>query len=1757
MIKASRYSRLLYRFFLPALGLLAAAAGLQAATLPAGFIEENVGSSWSEPIGIAFGKNGDGTKDRAYVWERGGKVWIVENGVKLSAPLLDISEEVGGWRDYGLSGFALDPNFQTNGHFYVLYVVDRHHLMKHGTPQYNAATNEYYAATIGRITRYTARTADDFRTADPASRKILVGETKSTGFPILHQSHGTGSLVFGTDGTLLASCGDGASYSAMDNGGTAGGSYGTQGLADGIITAAENIGAFRCQLLDSLSGKIIRIDPRTGDGIASNPHYQAGSPRSARSRMWARGLRNPLRFTLKPGTGGHNPAAANPGALFIGDVGWNSAEDLEVADTGGKNFGWPLYEGYSQQAQYWAARPSGMNATDHSPPKSSWRGSARVLASNGTVYQFGASGNPVPGPNFSGNSSTGGVWYQGTDFPADWRNVYFHADYGAGWIKAFDFNGSHFVTRQRAFLSGSPVVCVATHPETGGLYYVGWNDGVKKISYVPSGNRPPVAAAAASHSTGASPLRVQFSSAGSRDPEGQVLTYAWDFGDGTTSTAAHPLKTYTSATARAYTATLTVKDPANNTASATTIVSINNTAPQAAITSPAEGQTFALTGGAVTLPLTASVSDAEHAAATLSYKWETFLVHNTHEHGEPVQTTPAGSAIITPLPPDEEAFYLYKIVLTVTDPLGASTRVERSIFPASTFPAGVAPYAAIGTPAPVVNGPFTVPVTFSENVTGLAAADFVIVNGTAATLTGSGRSYQMTVAPAAAGEITIALPAGRCVDATNVPNAAGLSVSTIYAPPPPNAAPVLAAIAAQSTVRGSAVSLALSASDADGDTLTWSATGLPAGLAINPATGFISGTVSATANASYNASVSVSDGKDSATRTFTWATTAPPNQPPVLAAIAAQSTVRGTAVSLALSASDADGDALTWSATGLPAGLAINATTGLISGTVSATANASYNASVSVSDGKDAASRTFTWATTAPIPANQPPVLAAIAAQSTVRGTAVSLALSASDADGDVLTWSATGLPAGLAIHPNTGLISGTVSATANDSYNASVSVSDGKDSASRTFTWTTTAPTPANQPPVLAAIPVQSHVRGFAISLALSAHDPDGDALSWSAAGLPPGLGINASTGLIAGSISLTAAASYNVTATVSDGQASASRSFIWSTTAPSPGLKAEYYAGDNFGTKKLERVDSAITFYWPDGASPAAGIPHDYFSARWTSKLLPAVSGAHTFWVDCDDGFRLWVNGQLVLDKWNPTPWTHFDLPSATISLEAGKLYDFKAEFQDFFSDALAVVGWSAPGLNKQHIPASRFFLPEPEADLTAPGVTLATASTSVTTDFTVQATFTEPVSGLEAADFQLTNATAGALSGSGTQYTLAISPTASGQVSILLPAGKAADAAGNGNTASNTVSVAYTAPAQNQPPTLASPGPQTAAKGLPVTLPLTASDPDGNALTFTASALPPGLSINPGTGVILGSVAASAASSYASLVTVSDGSLSASISIAWTIIDPPATPEPGLKGEYFAGQDFSTLKLTRIDATPSFYWPDTASPGGGVPGDYFSVRWTGRLKAPATGNWQFFADVDDGIIIKVNGQTLLDHWNKTPATYWGLPSTPIALEKDVFYDFEVDFQDFFSDAYIQLSWAGPGVGQQGLPASALFLPVAAQASGSSQQRLAANASAVETDLPRLEKSLRFTSSEENGLELSFDQRPLFRERVGLQWSSDMATWHDLPRECSLIKGTDDGLERMRVPSLRGTIKSQCARLGLPSSVADKPLFFRVRVL
>ena len=153
-------------------------------------------------------------------------------------------------------------------------------------------------------------------------------------------------MVFGEDGTLLVSCGDGATADTVDQGGSVNPAAMPLKLWPMASSGRRrDIGAFRSQLVDCLNGKVLRIDPATGNGLPSNPYYDAANPRSARSRVWALGLRNPYRMSLRPNTGSHFPPDGNPGVLYVGNVGWNTWESLNVITGPRQNFGWPMFEG--------------------------------------------------------------------------------------------------------------------------------------------------------------------------------------------------------------------------------------------------------------------------------------------------------------------------------------------------------------------------------------------------------------------------------------------------------------------------------------------------------------------------------------------------------------------------------------------------------------------------------------------------------------------------------------------------------------------------------------------------------------------------------------------------------------------------------------------------------------------------------------------------------------------------------------------------------------------------------------------------------------------------------------------------------------------------------------------------------------------------------------------------------------------------------------------------------------------------------------------------------------------------------------------------------------------------------------------------------------------------------------------------------------------------------------------------------------------
>ncbi|MBS1608839.1 MAG: PQQ-dependent sugar dehydrogenase [Bacteroidetes bacterium] len=728
---------------------------LFAQNLPAGFSISDIGSDWNQAIGAAFTKDGK----KIFVWEKAGKVYVCnwdatsQTYIKQATPVLNISPEVGDWRDHGLLGFTLDPNFDNNGLIYLLYVVDRHYLMNYGTAAYSDATDDYYKATIGRVTRYKTMTdASGLITADLSTRNILIGETKTSGIPILYESHGMGSLVFASDGTLLVSAGDAASYDGDDTGSLAV-TYYQQALADGIIRPEENVGAFRAQMINCLNGKILRIDPVTGNGIPSNPFYLPAQPRAARSRVWTIGLRNPYRITVKPNSGSTNPATGDLGEIYVGDVGFGTFEEINIINKAGQNCGWPVYEGLTTTRATWgsysnypasakklwnrdepnplygtssctqpyfyfgdllkeatadgnttvynpcnpatAITSSNSNRFVHHRPAIDWihsslgPDSARIGIFNGNtaaVAQLGSPESGVEGNPFTGFCTVGGVWYTGTTFPAQYQNTFFFADYANHWINVLTMKNSVELQKVEKFADNfNALVFLTQNPMDGSLvvidYYSSLGTRFYKISY--GGNQVPVVKMAADKIYGPSALAVNFTGSNSFDPEGAAISYAWDFGDGSTSTTANPSHSFTAPanTPTKFVVKLTVKDNLNLTSTDSIIISVNNTPPVVSITSPVKNSKYRAGAGDTTYTLRATVTDAEQTDGQLHYEWQAILHHNTHQHEEPADTNRVTSAVISRIGCNGDSYY-FMIVLTVTDAAGLSTSDSARLFPA-------------------------------------------------------------------------------------------------------------------------------------------------------------------------------------------------------------------------------------------------------------------------------------------------------------------------------------------------------------------------------------------------------------------------------------------------------------------------------------------------------------------------------------------------------------------------------------------------------------------------------------------------------------------------------------------------------------------------------------------------------------------------------------------------------------------------------------------------------------------------------------------------------------------------------------------------------------------------------------------------------------------------------------------------------------------------------------------------------------------
>jgi glucose/arabinose dehydrogenase len=208
--------------------------------------------------------------------------------------------------------------------------------------------------------------------------------------------------------------------------------------------------ASRAQDIDLLAGKLLRVT-RQGHGLSDNPFWN-GDPNANRSKVWAYGLRNPFRFTLRPGDE----------VPVVADLGWQSWEEIDVITRGG-NYGWPCYEG-------------NMRPKSHRD-----RPTCRRL--------YAQSSSAVERPHFVYTARdiavTGGPFYDGTSFPRRYAAAYFFGDYIGSWIRYLPGRkqGGPKPGPARTFAENAAgPVALDMGPE-GDLYYLTITGELRRVRY--------------------------------------------------------------------------------------------------------------------------------------------------------------------------------------------------------------------------------------------------------------------------------------------------------------------------------------------------------------------------------------------------------------------------------------------------------------------------------------------------------------------------------------------------------------------------------------------------------------------------------------------------------------------------------------------------------------------------------------------------------------------------------------------------------------------------------------------------------------------------------------------------------------------------------------------------------------------------------------------------------------------------------------------------------------------------------------------------------------------------------------------------------------------------------------------------------------------------------------------------------------------------------------------------------------------------
>lgn len=646
-------SKLLIIFFIGILNFNTS----NAQDLPSGFVSETIVNHNAGLIGIEFDSLG-----RAYTFEKSGKLWFIKNDNISSTPFLDISFKTAECCESGLQGFALDPQYLQNGYIYLAYV-----LKEDSIPDNQPAP----APSVGRISRFTVMNpASPNPTVDINSEFILIGSNFSNGWPITYIGHVGGALAFGTDGSLLFSAGDGASFG--DDNGSDPTSFFQKSLDIGIITWDQNIGSLRAQELNSLSGKILRIDKNTGLGLPDNPYYDGNDPGSNASKTYARGLRNPWKLLKIPHTG----SISQPGKFLIGDVGTNIAEEVNILENPGENFGWPYFEGID------------FEDTNRPPsPPAVWK--KPVIAMRDATYG-NIHGNKtevgtisLPGDNLSGNASIviGDFYHDFASYPEIYHDNLFFGDFVSKNIYRTKFDANYnpeFIYKFGTL--NDQIAAIRTSPVNGDLYVCVIDLSNSTFGQIirikaTNSNSNPISKILLPVNFGSASYIISPDASLSYDPNpNDSLSYHWELSDGQSSTGLKPYFKVGDANNLNYNfiwLKLKVVDSTGAFSQDSLKIHFNTQKPIVDnILADPDLNEYVDQNPINTAQFTAAVINP--TSEPINYKWEVYDSHNGHRHLVNVSTDPQPNFSLPNITCESGASYWALVRCTITSDKGLS-----------------------------------------------------------------------------------------------------------------------------------------------------------------------------------------------------------------------------------------------------------------------------------------------------------------------------------------------------------------------------------------------------------------------------------------------------------------------------------------------------------------------------------------------------------------------------------------------------------------------------------------------------------------------------------------------------------------------------------------------------------------------------------------------------------------------------------------------------------------------------------------------------------------------------------------------------------------------------------------------------------------------------------------------------------------------------------------------------------------------------